>query len=285
MENQRLASFAVLLGGALWGLYWIPLRQIEAAGFQGSWPAASVFVFALLLAIPLLIKRRNSLQSRKADFAVVAILAGCALGFYTISLAYTDVIRATLLFYLTPIWSTLLGVFVLRERLTPGRIFALVLGLSGLAVVLGSGGSGTGYGDAIALASGVFWSLASLKIYRMPRAHSADLTAALITGCSLFTIGLTLLSAPLPSIEHLRSAIPWSLGTAVYLFPMMALTLWPATILTPARVGLLLLSEVLVGVSSAALFAREPFGLRELAGSLLIVTALLTEVLAKPDDG
>ena len=66
---------------------------------------------------------------------------------------------------------------------------------------------------------------------------------------------------------------------------MMALTLWPATILTPARVGLLLLSEVLVGVSSAALFAGEPFGLRELAGGLLIVTALLTEVLAKPDDG
>ena len=79
--------------------------------------------------------------------------------------------------------------------------------------------------------------------------------------------------------------MPWSLATAVYLFPMMALTLWPATILTPARVGLLLLSEVLVGVSSAAMFAGEPFGLRELAGSLLIVTALLTEVLAKPDDG
>lgn len=274
----------MLLGGALWGLYWIPLRQIEAAGLSGQWPAASVFIFALVLAIPLVVIRRKTLLARKADFASVAALAGCALAFYTISLAYTDVVRATLLFYLTPVWSTILGVFILGERLTIWRIFALVLGLAGLTVVLGTGDpTGTGVGDAMALASGILWSLASLKIYRMPKTHPADLTAALITGCAFLTIGLTAITSSLPPVEQLKTAAVWSLGTAIYLFPMMALTLWPATILTPARLGLLLLSEVLVGVSSAAILAGEPFGLREITGSILIVAALLTEVLAKPD--
>jgi drug/metabolite transporter (DMT)-like permease len=42
---------------------------------------------------------------------------------------------------------------------------------------------------------------------------------------------------------------------------------------------MLLLAEVLVGVSSAALLLDEPFGLRELAGAVLIVTAGVVEVM------
>lgn len=261
------------------------MRTIEAKGLSGQWPAASVFIFALIVAIPLLIKRRSTLLARKSDFTQVAFLAGAAIGFYTISLAYTDVIRATLLFYVTPIWSMILGRLILNERLTRSRILAFVLGISGLVAILGNGGAGTGFGDAIATASGIFWSLATLKIYRMPRTHPADLTASLITGCACITIVLTLFSSTSPPTEDIVAALPWSVGTAIYLFPMMALTIWPATILTPARVGLLLLSEVLVGVSSAALFAGEPFGAREALGSILIVAALLTEVLSKSETG
>jgi drug/metabolite transporter (DMT)-like permease len=59
---------------------------------------------------------------------------------------------------------------------------------------------------------------------------------------------------------------------------MIFLTIWPATLLTPARVGLLLMSEVVVGLISAAVFSGEPFGLREATGAVLIVSAAVLEI-------
>ena len=53
------------------------------------------------------------------------------------ALILTEVVRALLLFYLTPLWSTLLGIFFLGERLTVNRFLGLLLAFVGLAIVLG----------------------------------------------------------------------------------------------------------------------------------------------------
>jgi len=50
-------------------------------------------------------------------------------------------------------------------------------------------------------------------------------------------------------------------------------------VLSPGRVGMLLMVEVLVGVGSAALLTDEAFGIREMAGALLIVSAAVVEVV------
>ena len=55
---------------------------------------------------------------------------------------------------------------------------------------------------------------------------------------------------------------------------------YPA-VLPPARIGVLLMSEVVVGAISAALLSGEAFGAREALGTLLIVAAALFEVLGK----
>ena len=65
---------------------------------------------------------------------------------------------------------------------------------------------------------------------------------------------------------------------ALFVLPMLVLTIWPASLLSPGRVGLLLMGDVVVGVVSAALFAGEPFGLREALGALLIIAAGAVEV-------
>ena len=46
----------------------------------------------------------------------------------------------------------------------------------------------------------------------------------------------------------------------------------------PGRLGILLQLEAIVGISSAALFAGEPFGWREGIGAILVVSAGVTEV-------
>jgi len=53
----------------------------------------------------------------------------------------------------------------------------------------------------------------------------------------------------------------------------------PATLLSPGRVGMLLMVEVIVGMASAAILTDEQFGLRELSGTVLIISAGVVEVL------
>ena len=40
------ASFAVALCGAVWGIYWLPLRHLQHAGLSGSWATFGFFVAA-----------------------------------------------------------------------------------------------------------------------------------------------------------------------------------------------------------------------------------------------
>ena len=45
----RLASIGVVAGGALWGLFWVPVRMFEDLGFTGAWPGLMIYVAALLI--------------------------------------------------------------------------------------------------------------------------------------------------------------------------------------------------------------------------------------------
>ena len=63
------------------------------------------------------------------------------------------------------------------------------------------------------------------------------------------------------------------------MLPITYLTIWPTTVLSPGRVGMLLMVEVIVGVASAAILTEDQFGVRELAGTVLIISAGVVEVL------
>ena len=60
---------------------------------------------------------------------------------------------------------------------------------------------------------------------------------------------------------------------------MFWLTLAPARVLTPARVGILLMSEVVIGALSAMLLSGQLFGVAEGMGTLFIIVAGVVEVL------
>ena len=77
------------------------------------------------------------------------------------------------------------------------------------------------------------------------------------------------------------AAVPAGLGAgALYVLPIMVLTLWSAQRLPPATITFLLTAEILTGVISGAVLLDEPFGWMQAAGALLIVLAAVSEVLA-----
>ena len=287
MDREKTARYCLLVGGVFWGLYWIPLKQVEEAGLSGAAPSALVFGAALVMILPLALWRRQSLLARVHDLSGAGLLAGLSIGLFTAALTQTEIVRAILLFYLTPVWSTALGMLVLGHKPTLARFATLTLGLVGLCVVLGIDDGlpvPRNVGDAMALISGISWSLASLKLYRMPLVPVPDLIVAFVTGCAAVTAALFLLMDQRGVGDALGAALPWAVFTAIYIVPTLAMTLWPATLLTPARAGLLLMAEVVAGVTSAALLSGERFGVQEMLGTALITAALLSEVLRPEKD-
>lgn len=281
-SDIRLASIAIVAGGALWGLFWIPVRMFEDMGLTGAWPGLVVYVSALVLIAPFAM-RRDLPTVAFWRLASVGLLTGAAFSFYSTAIILTDVLRAILFFYLTPVWGTVIGVLFLGERLTAARILAICLAFGGLFAVVGFGSrSSLNLGDALALASGFVWAIGSYKVYRLGRTPAVHLAIAFLTGSILVTFALVLLGdgalGPPPEFPPIGTLWPYALFSGAFAVPMILLTVYPASVLTPGRMGILLMSEVVVGIGSVALLAGEPFGLYEALGSALIVSASLVEV-------
>ena len=64
------------------------------------------------------------------------LLTGGGIVCYANSFLLTDVIRALLLFYLTPVWATLIEVFVLRAPPGWRRAITLPMSLAGVWIVI-----------------------------------------------------------------------------------------------------------------------------------------------------
>ena len=292
LENRKdlWPSLGIAFSSALWGLFWIPVRAIEEAGISVQWTGPVLFACVSLIFLPIALMRWRVLRQAGPGLILTGLLPGTAFAFYAVSFNMTDVVHALLLFYVSPIWSTLLGLLLLGERLNLNRVAALIMGLGGLAVVLGDGVSfpwPRQMGDWFALASGLCWSFASVRLFKGGSTFIFEKTFAFIAGS--FVVGVVLALLPLgienalPDMASLKHGWLWIAGVALFLLPATWLTIWPTTVLSPARIGILFMTEAIVGIGSAAWLTDEPFGSREILGTALIMGAALVEVLRKPD--
>ena len=287
--SDRARSFGVLsvaISGAIWGLLWIPLRGLDEWGFAGAWSSVAFFLPGLVLLLPFAFSRWRRLRANVVKLALTGSLAGAALALYSVGLIWTDVARCILLFYLAPVWSTILArIFLPHQPITPSRAAALVLGLVGLVVILDNGNGlplPGNPGDWAGLASGITWAAGSLMTYKDTETQPIDRVFAFTLTATLCALGLTLL----PYSEHTAVAptFPGWLPTVGVLLGvvLMVLTMWivcwAQAFSKPGRVELLLMLEVVVGAASAAVLAGETLSLRAMVGAALIVGAGLIEI-------
>lgn len=286
-QPDLLPSLAAVFAAGVWGLFWLPLRDMGARGIVGPWASLGFFVLPLLIMLPLLPWRYARLRAAGPGLWFTGLLSGAAFVLYAMSLLQTDVVRALLLFYLTPVWSTLLGCLLLGERLTLGRVLAIAMGLAGLLVILGIE---SGFplphnaGDWMGLVAGVVWAYASLRVHQAQGIAPAEQSVAYFIGGTLCCGAI--LATPLlgdwatPAGPAVIAVLPWLIPLAALLvLPSILLVFWGALRLSPGRLGILFMAEVVVGVTSAAILTAEPFGTREVFGTLLIGGAGMVEVL------
>ena len=279
------AKLACLYAGAVWGLFWIPLRALEEAGINGLWITVIYFLIPTICLIPVVILRGQHVKEGGLSLQLTTMLSGGALLLYSTSIVYTDVVRAILLFYLTPIWATILARIFLGDLITPSRVIAMVLAILGMLTIFGLGARfpiPQNIGDWLGIGSGFLWAVAMVRI-RMSESHSAiELTAGFFQWSLIFSSGAAFLLAPsqMPDIEQILPALPLLLiFTALLVLPGTYASLLGPKYLSPGIVGLLFMTEIIVGAISVALLAGEPFGIRELIGVLLIAGASMLEPL------
>lgn len=279
------AKLACLYAGAVWGLFWIPLRALEEAGINGLWITVVYFLIPTICLIPVVILRWQHVKEGGVSLQITTMLSGGALLLYSTSIVYTDVVRAILLFYLTPIWATILARIFLGDLITPSRVIAMVLAILGMLTIFGLGARfpiPQNIGDWLGIGSGFLWAVAMVRI-RKSESHSAiELTAGFFQWSLIFSSGAAFLLAPsqMPDIEQILPALPLLLiFTALLVLPGTYASLLGPKYLSPGIVGLLFMTEIIVGAISVALLAGEPFGIRELIGVLLIAGASMLEPL------
>lgn len=297
MNPVILASLIIVIGASAWGVYWIPVREIEAAGVENGW-AVVVFNAPALIAALIAPFFLGPVPVRASRLIMIAgALAGAGLAFYAMGLVLTTVVRATLLFYLTPVWSTVLAIIVLGERPGLSRWLALALGLAGLMLTLGASpadiAAGFGPGETLGLIAGAVWAGAAVIIRRIGEIEppSRAIDARLVMHQFIWVIifaaaGSVLLGDGAPSPAVAAAALsPMVLAFSFFILASLYAIFWAVGRLSPGRSGLLMMSEVVVAVITASLLLPdEAMNSREWLGAGLIVSAGLIEVLGGGSD-
>ena len=268
------------------GFNWIPLRFLAHRGLESAWAGLFTAVASLLILAPAL--RWRGAWDRRVIASVLysGLVNGSALALYCASMLLTDVVRTLLLLYLAPMWGALLGRFVLGERLTAPRVAAIALCIAGMLVILGDRHGWPwphNMGDWLALASGIVFAYGSLRVYEAPAVSATAQTSASMLGCAFISALVLLLlpaglAGPTPSYSTslLLSVVVYAL---VMIVPINWLWLWSAKYLSPARVSLIFSLEAVIGIASAAFLIDEPFGWREMLGSVLVIGSTVIDVV------
>jgi drug/metabolite transporter (DMT)-like permease len=271
------------------GISSLELTQVRATGaFLG---------FALVLAV----KRRDSLRLRRREipYLVVFGIAGVALvqWLYFVSIARLPIGIALLIEYIAPILIAIWAWAVFKEPIRRRIWVALVLAVTGLAVVVEvwSGLSLDGVGVAAALAAAVAYAVYVLMAERAVKWRDpASLTAYGFLFAALFWAAIQpvwrfpagRLDDDVSLLGHLER---FSLPVGVLLLyvvvagTMVTFLLVAAALrhISATRVGILAMLEPVAASGVAFVWLGESFGTAQLLGGAVVLTAILLAQTAR----
>lgn len=286
-KSDKILSLIIVVSSCAWGLYWLPLRSIEQSGIVGSWSIVLVNACPLIILVPLIFFNLDKLKKYPKPILFAGIMIGAAFTFYANGLVQTSVIRATLLFYLSPIWSTIIGIIWLNERLTIARVISIIVALIGLILLLYDFRNQEtvilNFGDFSSILSGLFWALGASILKKWSKLPIIPLTAIVYFSTTSLSILLAFMvyKAPIPSLaligQNFSTAFIWSV---IVLLPSFCIIFRISQILFPGRVGILMMSEVAVAVISAKiLLPEEQMVILQWIGASAILLAGIVEII------
>ena len=289
-SHHVVICVGLTIAAGSWGLYWLPQRFLEGHGLTGGWGTIAQMAIALIVLSPLALWRAIRGKATGLEFPIIGLLLGGGYACYANSFLLTEVMRALILFFLIPFWTTLFERIFLGKRPGICRLMSLVLAFTGLWIVLARDfflPIPENWGDWLALLGGALFAGGALRLQEVKSKSVQPILFAFFFYGTLVTLGLSsLLTAelgPIPSTDTLLTMAPWLFLLSVGFFiPTNTIILCSPSRLGAGLFSILILSEIVVGTVSAGLLADDPFGWREGVGGILILSAGLVEIFFSP---
>jgi drug/metabolite transporter (DMT)-like permease len=200
---------------------------------------------------------------------------GATVGWYA-AVMLLPLVEVFAIEFTTPVWTALLAVLFLGERLNTGRVAALVLGLAGILIILRPGITAVGAGEAIMLTAAFGFAIANAATKALTRTDNA---LTILLWMSVIQGAIAIVPGSLSWTPVSAAEIPWVVivgitGLGAHLSLTKAMQLADASLVAPvdflrlpiiALVGVLLYAEaidVLVLVGAAMIFAGNYYSIR-----------------------
>ena len=284
-------AIALAISAGAWGIYWLPQRILEEGGLTGGWGTISQMIIGVLLLLPIAIWRKVKGKTTGLEIPLTGFLIGGGFICYALSFLLTDVVRALILFYMTPIWTTIFEILFLKKRPGLERVLTLSLALGGLWIVFSKQTViplPENSGDWLALAGGALFSAGLVRLELIKTDGVFPIIFSFFFFGSIFNIvaGFLLKEylGPVPPIEAFVSMALFLIIISVFYFiPTGIVIFWSPSKLGAGLCSILFLSEIVVGVITSSILTNEPFGWREITGSSLIVVGGVLAVVLAPN--
>jgi len=268
---------SLLLAATLWGIFWYPLRLLENNGLSGLWATLFIYIGTLPILIILFYQYRSHIRKNIILLLFISVASGWCNTAFILAIIDGPIVRVMILFYLSPLWATLFGVFFLKEKLTFTSLIMLTIALLGVVIMLWQDDVGLPFpsssNDWLALSSGLAFAITNVLTRK---AALAPVQIKVVFSW----LGVILVSGVLVvfaesnigqiSIFVIVSAL--LIGTILVVI-MTGSVMYGVTHMPVQRSAVILLFEIIVAAVSASLLTNEVVLPREWVGGLLVLIA------------
>ena len=265
-----------------WGTHW-PIMKIALSEIPLWQYRSIVCVGAGLILMALAGMGRQNLRVPRAQWLALVASALFNVTVWQVFTAYGIILmasgKAAVVAYTMPVWTTILGVMFLNERMTARTVTALVLGVGGILVLLtddlatmGSSplgvlfvlGAAIAWGAGTIVTKGVAWAVPPAALTAWQLLIGAVPIAVIAVASESFEIHRVSLAALGASSYTIVIAL-----VICYYAWIKVVALMPTTV---AALGSLLVP--VIGLLSGAAILGEPLGWREISAATLVCGSL-----------
>ncbi|MEJ2360357.1 MAG: DMT family transporter [Gammaproteobacteria bacterium] len=279
-SSQHTSVFAVLtllLAATLWGIFWLPLRWLEHQGLHGIWITFLIYCGTLVYCIPIVLRWRQQFVRQPLLLILIGVTSGWCNTAFILAILGGEVVRVVLLFYLSPVWATLLARLVLKERLSGQAYLLLTIAFAGAMLMLWSPKFGYPWpqsrADWFGLSAGLAFASMNLFVHMADRVGIQIKTVSAWFGVIVVT-GLSLLIQNEPLNLPVLTPVVYAILVGITLMGGMTwLVVYGVTHMPVHRSAVILLFEVVAAGVSTYLFTNERMSTREWVGGLAVIIA------------
>lgn len=289
MKNERKAQGMIALSMLIFGTIgifrrYIPLPSSLLAMARGA--IGTLFLLSVM-----------AFQKKRPDMALIRrkgvwlALSGALMGFNWILLFeaynYTTVATATLCYYMAPIFVIMASPFLLRERLSGKKLICVAVALLGMVLVSGvlsQEGTVSLTGVLLGLGAAVLYASVVLLNKRIGAMPAYDKTIVQLFSAAAVLLPYVLLTEDVSQIAFTGGAVAL-LAVVGIVHTGVAYALYFGSMdgLRAQTIALLSYIDPASAILLSAMFLREPIGIAEAVGAVMILGAAIVSELSEKE--